>query len=202
MKAMTILYEVHDGLYVNITNKCQCSCTFCLRKDGDGAYESDSLWLEHEPSFEEFLEALKGFDLSKYREVVFCGYGEPTNRIDLIIQISKYLKSISDIKIRLNTNGLGDLINQKAIAPMLEGCIDSVSISLNAPTAEKYVEVARPKYGTEAFKALLKFAEECKKYVPEMMFTVVDTTISPEEIEAARQIAEKMGITFRVRAFV
>ena len=201
IKKMTILYEIHGGLYVNLTNKCPCNCTFCLRQEGDGAHGSDSLWLEHEPSLEEVIEAFEKEDLSKYKEIIFCGYGEPTTRIETMIEVCKYIRSKSDIKIRLNTNGLGDLIHGKPIAPMLEGYIDAISISLNAPTAEEYLAVTRPKFGIESFEAMLKFAGQAKTYVPEVTLSVVDT-IGKEAIEKCRKIAEEIGVNYRVREYV
>ena len=198
---MTILYEVGEGLYVNLTNKCPCACTFCIRNEGDGAYGSESLWLKHEPSFEEIVEEFKKFNLGKYKEIVFCGYGEPTERIELLVQVADYVRSVSDIKIRINTNGLGNLIHSKSIEHLLEGRIDIVSISLNAPNAEDYAKVTRPKYGIASFDAMLKFASECKKYVPTVVFTVVDC-IPQEQIEASRKIAEQVGVNFRIRELI
>lgn len=200
-KKMTILYEVGDGLYINLTNRCPCACTFCIRSEGDGAYGSDSLWLEHEPSFEEVVEAFKQFNLQRYKEVVFCGYGEPTSRIELLVQVCDFIRSQSDIPIRINTNGLGNLIHKKSIEPLLKDRVDTVSISLNAPNAEDYVAVTRPKFGLESFEAMLHFAAECKKYVPHVMFTVVDC-IPKEQIEASRKIAEDIGVEFRIRTFI
>lgn len=200
-KKMTILYEVGEGLYINLTNKCPCACTFCIRNEGDGAYGSESLWLKHEPSFEEIVEEFKKFNLGKYKEIVFCGYGEPTERIELLVQVADYVRSVSDIKIRINTNGLGNLIHSKSIEHLLEGRIDIVSISLNAPNAEDYAKVTRPKYGIASFDAMLKFASECKKYVPTVVFTVVDC-IPQEQIEASRKIAEQVGVNFRIRELI
>lgn len=200
-KKMTILYEVEQGLYVNVTNRCPCACTFCIRQEGDGAYGSESLWLEHEPSLGEILAAFKQVDLAKYKEVVFCGYGEPLERVDVIREICDYVHANSDLKIRVNTNGLADLIHGKEIAPLLEGKIDVVSISLNAPNAEDYVKVTRPKFGLPSFEAMLKFASDCKKYVPTVTFTVVDC-IPQEQIEASRKIAEQIGVNFRIRTFI
>lgn len=200
-KKMTILYEVGDGLYINLTNKCPCACTFCIRQEGDGAYGSDSLWLQHEPSYEEVVQALKTFDLGKYKEIVFCGYGEPMTRVDLIVQICDYIHSISNLPIRVNTNGLGNLIHGKSIAPLLKGKIDVVSISLNAPNAEDYMKVTRPKFGLQSFKAMLDFAVECKEYVPKVVFTVVDC-IPKEQIEESRRIAQQLGVGFRIRELV
>ena len=200
-KKMTILYEVEKGLYVNLTNKCPCACTFCIRQEGDGAYGSESLWLEHEPTYEEVVQELKKFDLNKYKEVVFCGYGEPMTRVDLIVELCDYIHSISSIQTRVNTNGLGDLIHGKPIEHLLKGKIDVVSISLNAPNAEDYMRVTRPKFGLGSFKAMLDFAVECKKYVPTVIFTVVDC-IPQEQIEASRKIAEELGVNFRIRQLV
>ncbi len=196
---MTILYEVGDNLYVNITNKCPCSCTFCIRNNGDGAYGSDSLWLNHEPTVEEIKQAFNLRDLSKYKEIVFCGYGEPLVRLDVLIEVCKYLKNKGCPPIRLNTNGLSDLIHGKPTAKLLEGCVDIVSISLNAGTESGYNAVTCPSYDG-AYQSLLKFAEDCKKYIPEQLFTVVDV-ISQEEINLAEKQAEKLGIKFRVRKY-
>lgn len=198
---MTILYEVGDALYVNMTNKCPCACTFCLRQDGDGAYGSDSLWLEHDPSVEEVISAFEKTDVEKYSEIVFCGYGEPLERLDDLVTVCKYLRRRTALKLRVNTNGLGNLIHGESIAYKLEGFIDTVSISLNAPTADAYVAVTRPKFGIQSFEALITFAKEVKMYVPNVVFTVVDT-IPAEQIEASRQIAEEVGVNFRIRPLV
>ncbi len=119
--AMTIAYEVGQNLYLNITNKCPCSCTFCIRKNADGAYGSDSLWLEHDPEIKEIIDALENMDYKKYNEIVFCGYGEPTERIDVLIETAKYIKENNGPKIRINTNGLSDLINGRPTAQLFEG---------------------------------------------------------------------------------
>ena len=129
---MTITYPVTTGLYVNITNRCPCACTFCVRNKKDHVFESDSLWLEKEPTVQEICDSLDTWDLSKYEEVVFCGFGEPTERLYDLLEVAKYIKSKSDIRIRINTNGLADLIWKKSTAPKLKGLIDAVSISLNA----------------------------------------------------------------------
>ena len=195
---MTILYDYKESLYVNITNQCPCACVFCIRKETDHVGNSDSLWLDHEPSVDEFKDELKNFDLDKYNEVVFCGYGEPLVRIDEVVEVAKYIKTISDIKIRVNTNGLADLIHNKKTAILLKDNIDSVSISLNAPNKYSYNQVTRPKFGEKSFDALLEFAKECKEYIKEVNFSVVDE-ISDEEIEQSKKLANEMGIKLRVR---
>ena len=154
-KAMTIVYEVGNNLYVNITNKCPCSCTFCIRQNADGAYGSDSLWLEHEPTAEEIIDALKNADYKKYNEIVYCGYGEPTERIEVLAETA---------------------------------------------TREEYLKVTRPKFGEKSYEAMQKFASDCKKYVKNVVFSVVDV-IGDEQIKASQEMADKLGIKLRVRKY-
>jgi TatD family-associated radical SAM protein len=161
---MTIVYKIANSLYLNITNRCPCDCTFCIRNNGDGVGGSDSLWLEYEPDVEEIIEEIRKYDLNEYKEIVFCGYGEPLMRLDTVIEVCRLIKSASDIIIRINTNGLGNLINKQIIAPKLKGLVDIISISLNAPDKKSYTEVTRPVYGDIAFDNMLKFAKECKNW--------------------------------------
>ena len=198
---MTITYPVTTGLYVNITNRCPCACTFCVRNKKDHVFESDSLWLEREPTVQEICDSLDTWDLAKYEEVVFCGFGEPTERLYDLLEVAKYIKSKSDIRIRINTNGLADLIWKKSTAPKLKGLIDAGSISLNATNKEDYLEVVRPKFGIESFDAMLQFTKDCTEYVPSVMMTVVDVVTTKEEQEKCREICESVGAIFRVRPY-
>ena len=196
-----IIYTYGGSAYMNITNKCPCACIFCIRSNGDGLGSAESLWLKGDPTIDEIKAEIDNFDFSEYDEVVFCGYGEPTQALDNLIESAKYLKEKHSLKIRLNSNGLSDLINGKPTAHLLEGVVDSISISLNAPDSEAYQRVTRSKFGEDAYPALLKFAEECKQYIPSVKFTVVDV-ISEEEIEECKKISEKMGIPLRVREWI
>ncbi|MGN1134214.1 MAG: TIGR04100 family radical SAM protein [Oscillospiraceae bacterium] len=201
-KSMTISYEIEDKLYLNITNKCPCNCTFCIRNNGDGAYGSDPLWLEHQPTANEVIENLRTRDLNSYKEIIFCGYGEPTNELEILKETSKYIRSVSKTPIRLNTNGLGDLINKRDISADFKGLVDTVSISLNAPDKDEYYKVTRPSFkDADCFEAMLKFAENVSKYVPATMFTVVDV-IGKEEIEKSQKLADSIGIKLRVREYI
>lgn len=201
-KSMTLAYEVGDKLYLNLTNKCPCACTFCIRNNGDGAYGSDPLWLEHEPSFEEMTAAIEKAEPERYTEIVFCGYGEPTEALELLCRTADYLKEkYPQIPTRLNTNGLSDLINKRPTAHLLKGRINTVSVSLNAADKEEYLKVTRPKFGEIAFEEMQRFAAECKKYTDRVMFTVVDI-LPAEEIEASRRLAEKLGIELRIREYI
>lgn len=195
---MNILYTIEDSLYINITNLCPCKCTFCIRDEGDEVANSGSLWMDHEPSIDEVKEAFNNYKLYEFKEVVFCGYGEPLVRINEVIKIAKFIKSKGNIKVRLNTNGLSDLIHKKDTAVMLKDVIDSVSISLNAPDKKSYNEVTRPAFGEKSFDAMLKFASDCNKYIKEVKFSVVDT-ISKEQIEKSYDIANKVGVELKVR---
>lgn len=197
---MTILYTVGDKLYVNITNRCPCACIFCIRNNGDGAYGSDSLWLEREPTVDEVLTEFKKYNLDDFREIVFCGFGEPLERFDDVVKIGRQLKSMTASKIRVNTNGLSDLINGRKTATELVGAMDIVSISLNAGSKEEYLRVTQPSFGADSFEAMQSFAADCKEVLPRVIFTVVDV-ISAEEIDAARKISERLGIELRVRAY-
>lgn len=198
--AETIFYTIGDTLYVNLTNRCPCRCDFCVRTHGDGVGDADSLWLAHEPSLEEALEALKPYDLAAFREVVFCGYGEPMIRLEVLCGLCRYLREHSSLPIRINTNGLADLIHKKPTAAYLKGLVDTVSISLNAPTAADYEALCHPSFGERAFEAILQFAKDCKQTVPEVILSVVDV-IPPEQIEACQKIADGLGIPLRVREY-
>ena len=198
---MTITYPVNKGLYINMTNRCPCNCTFCLRHNAEGVYGSDSLWLDREPTVQEVCDSVDTWDLTQFDEVVFCGYGEPTERLEDLLLVAKYIKAKGDIKIRINTNGLADLIWQKQTAPGLKGLIDTVSISLNTPNQEDYLKVVRPKFGAGSYDAMLRFAKDCTAYVPNVVMTVVDVVTSKEEQEQCRKICENIGARLRVRPF-
>ncbi len=201
-RSMNILYEIGDSLYVNLTNRCSCSCTFCLRNEADGAHGSDTLWLDHEPDLDEVMHEFDKLDMEKYREVVFCGYGEPTEAFDLLMKVACEVKRRFSSYIRINTNGQGSLICGRDIVPEMEGIIDGLSISLNTPDADKYLALTRSRYGKEAFPAMLDFAREAAKVVPDVVMTTVATTISQEEEERCRQICKDIGVKYRIRSFV
>lgn len=201
MKAMTISYEVGNNLYLNLTNQCPCACTFCIRNNSDGAYGSDPLWLEHEPSMEEIKADISKRDISAYSEIIFCGFGEPTCRLDALLETAKWLKSTcANVKLRLNTNGLGDLVNSRPIADELCMVIDTISVSLNAGTKDEYMKVTRPKY-ENAWEAMQKFTADCVKTGKSQIVMSVVDVIPAEQIEASRHVAESLGATLRVRKY-
>lgn len=199
---MTIVYEVEDGLYVNITNRCQNNCDFCIRHNGDGAYESDSLWLDREPTVEETLAAIRKKGPQNYREIVFCGYGEPTCRFADLIEICRALKRETATPIRLNTNGQLLLSEGEEAVAEMKGCFDTVSISLNEATPALYDAICHSEYGEAAFPSILDFAVRAKAVVPRVVFSVVDHFLSDESLAACRRISLELGIPLRVRAYI
>ena len=200
---MTVLYPLEDGLYVNVTNQCPCACTFCIRQNGDSVKDSGSLWFtEEEPSAAQIIAAFDGFDMSQFKEIVFCGYGEPLERMDVVAEVARYVREHVKLPIRVNTNGLSDLIHGRAhTARELEGLVDVMSISLNAPDADSFLAVTNSKFGKPSYDAMLQFAADCKEIFPKVMFTVVDV-ISAEQIAQCQVIADEMGIPLRVRQYV
>ena len=201
----TVTYEYGDSLYVNLTNKCDCRCVFCLRHNGHkGSIYADDLWLEHEPSRQEALDSLCARDLSQYRELVFCGFGEPTYRLDDILYLVDELKRTREQlpPVRINTNGHANLILGRDVTPELQGRIDVLSISLNGATAQEYVAVTQPKDGLAGWEAMLDFTRRAARYVPTVVMTIVDKGKSPADIASCRALAEGLGAKLRVRAYI
>ena len=200
---MVITYPYKTGLYVNLTNRCPCACTFCLRRKGPSVNGTDSLWLEREPTVEEVFADLDARNLSAYSELVFCGYGEPTERLDVLLAAARHAKEAKpDLKVRVNTNGLSDLIHGEPTAHRFKGLVDSVSISLNSPDPEEYLKLCRPKFGLKSWQAMIDFAQNCKAYVSDVVMTIVDFPVTtPEEQAQCRAITDRIGVRLRIRAY-
>lgn len=194
-----ILYTYHNQIYANITNRCDCSCQFCIRTHKDSVGEADNLWHKTEPTLEEIKRAMDEFDFDGYEELVFCGYGEPTCALENLIASAAYAKEKYNIKIRLNTNGLANLYHKRNVVPELAKVIDSVSISLNAPTAEKYQEVTRPQF-ENAYFGMLEFASLAKEAFSHTQLSIVDV-LPEEEIKECQRIADERGIYLKIRKF-
>ena len=202
-RGMCITYEVDGALYINLTNRCSNNCEFCIRKNGDGAYGSDSLWLLREPSAKETLASVFARDVLSYREIVFCGYGEPTERLDVLREVALGIKEkFPSVKIRVNTNGHSDLINGRDTTADFHGAVDTVSISLNTPNPEKYVAICHPVYKEKAFFALIDFAKRVKFKVPKVLFSVVRETLTESELSECERIAADAGVILRVRDYI
>ena len=200
---MVITYPVKSGLYVNLTNRCPCACVFCLRNNAPGIFGSDSLWLEREPTVDEIIASIESRNLDDFMELVFCGYGEPTERLDDLLSVARHLKSIRpQMLVRVNTNGLSDLIHGEPTAAKFKGLVDTVSISLNTPDPEEYLKVCRPKFGLESWQAMLDFAKSCRDYVPNVVMTIVDAPVTtPEVQEKCKAITDSLGVRLRIRPY-
>jgi len=192
----SVTYKFGSGLYINMTNRCSNDCGFCLRRLSDSVGDADSLWLDAEPTREEIYQDIQKHDLTEFSEIVFCGYGEPTERLEDMLWICKRLRETGTQIIRLNTNGHASLIAGHDTAPMFSGLVDTVSISLNAADAAEYDEMCKPVFGTEGYYGMLDFALKVKEYVPNVILSVVGGTT---DVESCRKIADDMGLPLRVR---
>lgn len=201
---MLITYPLKTGLYVNLTNRCPCSCDFCLRNNAPGVYGTGSLWLEREPTVEEVIDSLEqNLQSDKITEVIFCGYGEPTERLDALLEIAAYIKEKHpELKIRVNTNGLADLIWGRSTAADFKGKVDTLSISLNTDNEEEYFNVCHPKFGIGSYKAMLNFAKDAVGTVPKVVMTIVDEPVTTKEKQQkCREIVESIGAALRIRPY-
>ena len=192
----TYVYEFGDSLYINLTNRCCNNCEFCVRNSADGI-GGNNLRLNIEPTVEEVFEDLGMYPLKNYKDIVFCGFGEPLYRLSEIMMIAPKLKS-KGLKLRINTNGLGGLINKREDIPkLIAPFIDTISISLNASNAEDYDFICRPKF-KNSFDSLLKFAKACVDEGIHTVLSVVDF-VGEEEIEKCRLLAQEIGAEYKVR---
>ncbi len=191
----TYTYRIGEDIYINLTNRCTNDCTFCVRRKGDGV-SGYHLWMEQEPTAQQVIELLG----AEQRNVVFCGFGEPTIKLDELKEIAQFVKSYGG-KVRLNTNGHANAIHGRNVAQELRGLVDVVSISLNEATAQKYERVVHSEYGEQGYDHMLEFARACVKEGIRVVLSVVDV-ISAEDIEACRKIAQKIGAEFRVRHYI
>lgn len=193
----TIYYEAHKNLYINLTNRCSADCVFCIRNFADGVYGYD-LRLSIEPTTEEVIRPLEGLDLSKYREIVFTGLGEPTLRFDVMLAVTRWLKS-QNIRVRLDTNGQAALINpgRDVVSELKAAGIDSISVSLNAESEEKYNKLCRPIH-KNAYNEVLEFIRGVKKAGISTRVTVVN--VSEIDLEKCKKLAEELDSDFHIRA--
>lgn len=192
----TICYEAHGNLYLNITNMCTARCVFCIREFSDGVY-GYNLRLSHEPSMDEIIDSLKSLDLSKYREVVFTGFGEPTVRLDDVLKVTRWLRE-RGISVRLDTNGHACLLypDRDVVSELKEAGLSSVSVSLNAESEELYEKLCLPVYDN-AYKALLDFTKSAVDAGIRTRMTVVD--LSEIDVKKCERIAHELGADFYVR---
>lgn len=197
----TYVYALDGNLYVNLTNKCSNGCSFCVRNER-ASYFGNYLWLRHgDPTAEKVMAAINGMgDLKRFKELVFCGFGEPTYKTAEMLAVADYAHE-KGLPTRLNTNGQGNLINKRDIVPELKGKIDKINISLNASSAEKYKPICRSMFGEAGYTAILDFARLCRRNGIECWFSVVDV-VGEDEVAACKRVADGIGVPLRVRKYI
>ncbi len=197
----TYAYTLDGNLYVNLTNKCSNGCDFCVRNER-ASYYGNYLWLRHgDPTVEKVIADANSLgDISRFKEVVFCGFGEPTYKVAEMVALCDFFHQ-KGLKTRLNTNGQGNMINKRDIVPELKGKIDFVNVSLNASCQEKYQKICRSQFKDAAFEGLLEFARQCRKNEIPCRFSIVDC-IGEEEVEACKRLAESVKIPLYVRKYI
>jgi TatD DNase family protein len=202
---MTLAYDLGGpALYLNVTNRCTNDCDFCVRRSPGFSIAGWDMRLEREPTATEVLAAIAAADRAAadrgdaFEEVVFCGFGEPTVRLDVITEVGRTLRAAGR-RVRLNTNGHAALIHGTDPLPALLGAVDALSISLNAATPERYVALCRPRHGAAAHAALLDLAARARDAGLAVTLSVVGHAIDAAEITAARSVARRLDVAFRVR---
>ena len=197
----TYAYMLDGNLYINLTNKCSNGCDFCVRNERS-SYYGNYLWLRHgEPTADKVIAQVKGFgDIKRFKEVVFCGFGEPTYKVAEMVALCDYFHE-KGLATRLNTNGQGNMINKRDIVPDLKGKIDLVNVSLNASCKEKYQKICRSQYGENGFEGMIEFAKACKKEGVPVRFSIVDC-IGEEEVNACKKLCESINIPLYIRDYI
>ena len=190
-----IAYTIRNSLYLNITNRCTNRCTFCA-KFRDFTVKGHQLCLEREPDFEEVIAAIG--DPEKFDEVVFCGYGEPLLRLDLVKQVADWLKKKGKT-VRINSDGQANLVHERNILPELAGLVDAISVSLNAGDAATYQEHCQSDFGEPGYEAVKQFLVDAKEHIPSVTATAV--ALPGLDVEACRAVAGELGVDFRLREY-
>ena len=187
-------YSLHGNRYLNISSRCTLRCTFCPKFNGVWDVRGHDLRLQTPPTVEEILVAAG--DPRRYRDVVFCGLGEPTQRLYTLLEVAKQLRE-QGARVRLNTDGLANLTHGRDVTPDLEGNIDAMSVSLNAQNAAIYNRHCRPR-NEGAYESMFDFVERARSFVPEITLTAIDG-LSGVDIAACEGIARRFGVGFRRR---
>lgn len=202
--ANTLVYELYGKIYINLTNRCTNECIFCLRQDKDDVCGQE-LWLDNEDfTTQDVIEQLnKLINENNKAEVIFCGYGEPLLKYDMLKEVAKYIKTnYPNTKIRVNTNGHANFVYKKNIVPELKGLIDEFSVSLNAKDSKEYNELSQPKF-EGAYEEVKKFIKACSNEGIDVVASIVDGYKGRHlDLEKCEQIAKGLGAKFRVREWI
>jgi TatD DNase family protein len=190
-----LAYSIRNSLYLNITNRCTNRCTFCPKFE-ELTLKGHNLGLEREPTPQEIIAAVG--EPGDIDEIVFCGFGEPLIRLDALLHVARELK-LRGYRIRINTDGQANLVHGRNIVPDLDGLVDCISVSLNAPDAATYQRLCATPYGEEGFRAVCEFIAEACKHIPQVVASAV--TVPGVDITACRTLAVSLGAEFRVREY-
>lgn len=194
MQLPTLTYSIRANLYLNITDRCTLRCHFCPKHNGSQRLHGYDLALQYRPTTQEVIDAIG--DPRKYQEIVFCGYGEPTLRLKELLTIAEYLKTCNST-VRINTDGLANLVHKRNVLPEMAGLIDALSVSMNASDHVVYVRHCQPAL-PGAFNAMLAFLEKAPRYIPDVTATAIDG-LQGVDIEACAKLAAGLGVKFRCR---
>jgi len=198
-KPPSIVYWLGENLYLNITNRCSNNCYFCIRKYKDGI-NGFNLQLQEEPTTNKIIAEIEEvINKREWKEMVFCGFGEPLERLDTVLEVTRQIRKRYPIIIRLDTNGQAQLINKgrDIIGELKEAGVNRVSISLNAHNEQTYNFVCKPNF-ENAFLEVLKFIRKSKLKLDTEITAV---TIPEVDISKVQKIATRMGVKFRARQF-
>jgi TatD family-associated radical SAM protein len=189
-----VSYKIDNNLYLSITDRCTLECAFCPKTHGDMTVKGYDLTFDHRPTAEEIINAID--DPTQYNEVVFCGFGEPTMRFNVLLEVARDIKARGG-RVRVNTDGLSNLVHKQNTLEEMSECVDAISVSLNAQNQEVYDRHCRPNL-PGSYEAMLEFLREAPKYISEVSATAIDG-LPGVDIEACEAIAQECGVEFRRR---
>lgn len=190
----TLSYTIGDRLYLNITDRCTLSCAFCPKHRGSHRVRGYELTLDHRPSTDEIIEAID--NPASYREVVFCGFGEPTLRLDTLKTVARYVRKQNG-RVRINTDGLANRVHKRNVLPEITDCVDAVSVSMNAQDEPTYARHCRPALAG-SFAAMFDFLRLAPRYIPDVTASAIDG-LEGVDIDACATLARSAGVRFRRR---
>lgn len=193
-QASQLVYDIGDNRYINIGKTCTLRCTFCPKQHGSWQVHEFNLKLARMPTSAQLIEALG--DISRVNEVVFCGFSEPTLRLNVLLQVARWAK-LQGGYVRVNTDGLGNLVHGRNILPELAECVDAVSISLNAQDERHYEQHCQPQL-PGSYQSLREFITLAPRYINSVTVTAIDG-LAGVDIAACETIAHQAGAAFRRR---
>ena len=199
-----LVYTLDGKIYINLTNRCTNDCIFCLRND-KADVKGQELWLDNENSTAEDVvkQFEKIYQKTPSKEVIFCGYGEPMLKFEVLKEVAKYIKNkYPETKIRINTNGHANFVYKRNVVPELKGLVDEFSVSLNAPAENEYNELSQPKFNG-AYDEVKKFIKACHDENIKVTASVVEGYKGRHiDLETCKKIAHELGAEFRVREWI